>query len=137
MPTANQLIKISRKKKWKYSRSFKAFKGAPQRRGIIYQITVITPRKPNSAKRKVAKVRLCFNNKRIFTKIPGQGHSLYEHALVMVRGGGAKDTPGVNFTLIRGKLDFDTVEHIVRKRRRSKYGLSTKKISKITLDSRW
>lgn len=126
MPTVSQLSKGFRKRKLRRTRAIKAFGYAPQRRGIIYQLAIMTPRKPNSAKRKIAKVRLCFNNKRIFTQIPGIGHNLHEHSVVMVEAGGAKDLPGVSFTLIRGLLDFSAKELFDRQQKRSKYGLRTK-----------
>jgi len=106
-----------------------AFKGAPHRKGIIYKITTITPRKPNSAKRTIAKIRLNFNGKRIFAKIPGIGeHFLQIHSQVFLRGHGPKDSPGINYQLIRGKEDFTREEKFGRKNRRSKFGV--KKLNK-------
>jgi small subunit ribosomal protein S12 len=104
------------------------FEGAPHRKGVIYKIAVMSPRKPNSAKRTFAKVRLLFNNKRLFAKIPGIGeHFLQSHSIVLVRGHGPKDSPGINYHLIRGACDFIKYEPYGRKNRRSKFGL--KKLS--------
>jgi small subunit ribosomal protein S12 len=100
-----------------------ALQGAPFRRGLIYKITVMSPRKPNSAKRKIAKVKLVYNKKKVFANIPGLGHTLHEYGSVIVRGGSAKDLPGVNYTLVRGLLDFIAKENFTRKSRRSKYGV--------------
>jgi len=101
-----------------------AFDGGPHRKGVIYKITTMSPRKPNSARRTFAKVRLLVNNKRIFAKIPGIGeHFLQAHSVVFVRGHGPKDSPGINYHLIRGLCDFVKVEPYGRKNRRSKFGL--------------
>jgi len=100
------------------------FGDAPQRKGVIYKIAVMSPRKPNSARRTFAKVRLLWNNKRIFAKIPGIGeHFLQAHALVLVRGHGPKDSPGINYHLIRDLCDFVKIEPYIRKNRRSKFGV--------------
>jgi small subunit ribosomal protein S12 len=125
MVTASQLSKGARQfKPYPLSRSHLAFDGAPQRKGVVYKIAVMTPRKPNSAKRTIAKVRLNFNGKRIFAKIPGLGeHFLQSHAVVLVRGHGPKDTPGVNYHLIRGLFDFERIEVFGRRNRRSKFGI--------------
>ena len=97
---------------------------APHRKGIVYRIAVTSPRKPNSARRTIAKVRLCYNNKKVFAKIPGIGeHKLQAHSLVFLRGHGPKDTPGVNYHLVRGLCDFTLPELFGRRRSRSKYGL--------------
>lgn len=123
MPTAAQLSKGSRITK-RYILHSRALESAPQRKGIIYKVTTMTPRKPNSAKRTFAKVRLIFSNKRIFAKIPGIGdHFLQPHALVFVRGHGPKDSPGINYHLIRGLCDFNKVESFGRRNRRSKFGV--------------
>jgi len=101
-----------------------AFDGGPHRKGVIYKIATMSPRKPNSARRTFAKVRLLVNNKRIFAKIPGIGeHFLQAHSVVFVRGHGPKDSPGINYHLIRGLCDFVKVEPYGRKNRRSKFGL--------------
>lgn len=100
------------------------FEGGPHRKGVIYKITTMSPRKPNSAKRTFAKVRLLFNNKRLFAKIPGIGeHFLQAHSVVLVRGHGPKDSPGINYHLIRGQCDFIKYEPYGRKNRRSKFGV--------------
>ena len=101
-----------------------AFKGAPHRKGIIYQVTTMPPRKPNSAKRTFAKVRLNFSGRRVFAKIPGIGESrLQAHSLVFLRGHGPKDSPGINYHLVRGLCDFIHPEGFLRMHARSKYGL--------------
>lgn len=122
-PTLQQLARGARcAKPYPLSRS-SAFEGAPQRKGIIYKITTISPRKPNSARRTVAKAKLIFNERRVFAKIPGIGeHRLQNHALVILRGHGPKDSPGINYHLIRGKFDFHFFEAYGRKNRRSKFG---------------
>lgn len=100
------------------------FELAPHRKGVVYKIAKMTPRKPNSAKRTFAKVRLLFNNKRLFAKIPGIGeHFLQTHSIVLVRGHGPKDSPGINYHLIRGQCDFVKPEPYFRRNRRSKFGL--------------
>lgn len=100
------------------------FEGGPQRKGVIYQIATMTPRKPNSARRTFSKVRLLLNNKRLFAKIPGIGeHFLQRHSVVLVRGHGPKDSPGINYHLIRGVCDFIRIEPYGRKNRRSKFGV--------------
>jgi small subunit ribosomal protein S12 len=106
-----------------------AFQGAPHRKGLIYKITTMSPRKPNSARRTFAKVRLIFNKKRVFAKIPGIGeHFLQTHSIVFVRGHGPKDSPGINYHLVRGVYDFVSEEPFGRHNRRSKFGLKKKKI---------
>jgi small subunit ribosomal protein S12 len=125
MPTRNQLVRNIRKRRVRRPRLL-ALAGAPQRRGVIYKLAIMTPRKPNSAKRKIAKVRLLFNNKKVFANIPGIGHNLHEYSVVIVRGGSAKDLPGVNYTLVRGLLDFSFREHFERVKSRSKYGIKKK-----------
>lgn len=105
------------------------FLGAPQRKGVIYKISQMTPRKPNSAKRTFAKVKILLNNKKIFAKIPGIGnHFLQTHSVVLVRGHGPKDSPGINYHLIRGIYDFTEPEVHGRQNRRSKFGV--KKVNK-------
>jgi small subunit ribosomal protein S12 len=122
-PTISQLIKGVRTKKIRRSR-VGAFEGAPQRKGVIYKIAVMSPRKPNSARRTYAKVRLICNGRRLFAKIPGIGeHFLQAHSVVLVRGHGPKDSPGINYHLIRGLYDFDKVETFGRRKRRSKFGV--------------
>jgi small subunit ribosomal protein S12 len=122
--TFGQLSKTQKRRRDKHKPRALAFSGAPHRKGIIYKITPITPRKPNSAKRTIAKVKLNFNEKRIFAKIPGIGeHFLQVHAQVFVRGHGPKDSPGINYHLIRGKEDFTKEEKFGRRNRRSKFGV--------------
>jgi len=109
-----------------------AFKRAPHRKGIVSRVTTMPPRKPNSAKRTFAKVRLNFSGQRVFAKIPGIGeHKLQPHSLVFLRGHGPKDSPGINYHLIRGLCDFIFPELFGRKNARSKYGLrGLKKLDK-------
>jgi small subunit ribosomal protein S12 len=100
------------------------FEGAPQRKGIVYKIAVMSPRKPNSAKRTFAKVKIAINDKKVFAKIPGIGdHFLQAHSVVLLRGHGPKDSPGINYHLIRGLYDFHRVELFGRRNRRSKFGV--------------
>jgi len=101
-----------------------AFDGAPNRKGVVYRIAITSPRKPNSARRTFAKVRLSSNGKRVFAKIPGIGsHFLQPHSVVFVRGHGPKDTPGVNYHLVRGIYDFNRLELYGRRQKRSKYAV--------------
>lgn len=121
-----QQFLIKQKTRFRYKKRAKApkFEGAPHRKGVVSKITVMSPRKPNSAKRTFAKVRLLFNNKRLFAKIPGIGeHFLQSHAIVLVRGHGPKDSPGINYHLVRGQCDFIKFEPYGRKNRRSKFGV--------------
>src|SRR6202008_4311214 len=127
MPTTSQLIRKGRKvpKKKLATPGLKSGKGrkkkvaAPQRRGVCPRVYTTTPKKPNSAMRKVARVRLT-NGKEVNAYIPGEGHNLQEHSIVLVRGGRVKDLPGVRYHIVRGALDTAGVEG--RKQRRSKYG---------------
>jgi len=124
------LIQLSKKMRTRKIRRNKVapFKGAPQRKGIVYKIAVMTPRKPNSARRTFAKVRIIISNKRVFAKIPGIGpHFLQPHSVVLVRGHGPKDSPGINYHLIRGLYDFNKVETFGRQNRRSKFGVKYSK----------
>ena len=118
MPTINQLVRFGRKPKTTKSKS-PALKNCPQRRGVCLQVMTRTPKKPNSALRKVAKVRLT-NGYEVIAYIGGEGHNLQEHSIVLVRGGRVKDLPGVRYHIIRGTLDTQGVKD--RKQRRSKYG---------------
>ena len=118
MPTINQLIRDARIKK-RYKISAPALQGSPQKRGVCTQVKTTTPKKPNSALRKVAKVRLT-NGFEVIGYIPGEGHNLQEHSVVMIRGGRVKDLPGVRYHVLRGVLDTQGVKN--RKQRRSKYG---------------
>jgi len=118
VPTISQLIRKPRKKLWKKSKS-PALKGCPQRRGVCTRVYTTTPKKPNSALRKVAKVRLS-SGYEVIAYIPGEGHNLQEHSIVYVRGGRVKDLPGVRYHIVRGVADTQGVEG--RKQGRSKYG---------------
>jgi small subunit ribosomal protein S12 len=118
MPTINQLIRKGRKLIKGKTKS-PALKSSPQRRGVCLQVKTQTPKKPNSALRKIARVRLT-NNIEVTAYIPGEGHNLQEHSIVMVRGGRVKDLPGVRYHIVRGILDTQGVAN--RKRSRSKYG---------------
>ena len=118
MPTINQLIRIGRKQARGKTKS-PALKECPQRRGVCVRVYTTTPKKPNSALRKVARVRLT-NGMEITSYIPGVGHNLQEHSIVLVRGGKVKDLPGVRYHIVRGSLD--TVGVANRKQGRSKYG---------------
>lgn len=118
MPTIQQLIRISRKSKQKKSKS-PALTNCPFRRGVCLQVKTMTPKKPNSALRKIARVRLS-NKYEVTSYIPGEGHNLQEHAIVLVRGGRVKDLPGVRYHIVRGTLDTAGVNK--RKKSRSKYG---------------
>ena len=123
MPTINQLIKAARKKTFKKTKS-KALEGSPQKKGVCIQVKTQTPKKPNSALRKVARVRLS-NNITVTAYIPGVGHNLQEHSIVTIRGGRVKDLPGVRYHIIRGLLDAAGVTD--RKKSRSKYGVKRPK----------
>ena len=118
MPTINQLIRMGRKHK-KSKRKAPALKGSPLRRGVCVRVYTTTPKKPNSALRKVARVRLS-SQVEVSAYIPGIGHNLQEHSVVMVRGGRVKDLPGVRYHIVRGTFDTQGVEG--RKQSRSKYG---------------
>ncbi len=123
MPTINQLIRNSRKKKVKKKKS-PMLEKCPQRAGVCLQVTTRTPKKPNSALRKIARVRLS-NGKEVTAYIPGESHNLQEHNIVLVRGGRVRDLPGVRYHIVRGALDTAGVED--RKRGRSKYGVKSPK----------
>jgi small subunit ribosomal protein S12 len=118
MPTINQLVRKGRKKRVEKSAS-PALKKCPQRRGVCTRVYTTTPKKPNSALRKVARVRLT-SGLEVTSYIPGEGHNLQEHSVVLIRGGRVKDLPGVRYHIIRGKLDATGVDD--RRQGRSKYG---------------
>ena len=118
MPTITQLIRWGRVSKKKKSKS-PALKSCPQRRGVCLQVRTMTPKKPNSALRKIARVRLTTGIE-VTSYIPGEGHNLQEHSIVLVRGGRVKDLPGVRYHIVRGTLDAQGVNQ--RKKSRSKYG---------------
>ncbi len=124
MPTINQLVRKGRKKITKKNKN-RALSACPQRRGVCTRVYTTTPKKPNSALRKVARVRLT-NGFEVTAYIPGEGHNLQEHSIVLIRGGRIKDLPGVRFHIVRGALDSSGVEKRVNSR--SKYG--TKKAKK-------
>jgi len=140
VPTINQLVRKGRKsvkKKTKapalgftnnalgrYAGQMRRTKGAPQKRGVCTQVKTMTPKKPNSALRKIARVRLS-NHMEVTAYIPGEGHNLQEHSVVLVRGGRVKDLPGVRYHIVRGTLDARGVEN--RKKARSKYGTKAPK----------
>ncbi|NQT90648.1 MAG: 30S ribosomal protein S12 [Candidatus Omnitrophica bacterium] len=118
MPTINQLIRLGRKSAKNKTKS-PALRNSPQKRGVCLQVKTQTPKKPNSALRKIARVRLT-NGVEVTAYIPGEGHNLQEHSIVLVRGGRVKDLPGVRYHIVRGTLDTQGVAN--RKRSRSKYG---------------
>lgn len=122
-PTINQLIRFGRRKFKKKTKS-PALHGAPYRRGVCLIVRTQTPKKPNSALRKIARVRLS-NGEEVTAYIPGVGHNLQEHSIVLVRGGRVKDLPGVRYHIVRGTLDTAGVGD--RKQSRSKYGAKTPK----------
>ena len=139
MPTVNQLIRKGRKKVIKKTRTpallltYNALKnkttrgeGSPQKRGVCIQVKTTTPKKPNSALRKIARVRLT-NGIEVTAYIPGEGHELQEHSVVLIRGGRVKDLPGVRYHIIRGALDASGVAN--RQQGRSKYGAKRGKVS--------
>ena len=118
MPTIQQLVRKGRESKSTKSKT-PALKGAPQRRGVCTRVYTTTPKKPNSALRKVCRVRLT-NGMEVTSYIPGEGHNLQEHSVVLIRGGRVKDLPGVRYHIVRGSLDTQGVKD--RKQSRSKYG---------------
>ena len=122
MPTINQLIRKGRQKVVKKNK-VPALKACPQKRGVCTRVYTATPKKPNSALRKIARVRLT-NSIEVTAYIPGEGHNLQEHSIVLIRGGRVKDLPGVRYHIIRGALDTAGVED--RKNGRSKYGTKRK-----------
>ena len=123
MPTLNQLVRRGRRKTTKKTKA-PALRNCPQKRGVCTRVYTTTPKKPNSALRKVARVRLT-NGFEVTAYIPGEGHNLQEHSIVLIRGGRVKDLPGVRYHIIRGTFDTSGVED--RKRSRSKYGVKRKK----------
>jgi small subunit ribosomal protein S12 len=124
MPTINQLVRKNRVYQKRYSKS-PVLDQCPQKRGVCLQVKTMTPKKPNSALRKITRVRLS-NGKEVTVYIPGEGHSLQEHSIVLIRGGRIRDLPGVRYQVVRGALDTLGVEG--RKQSRSRYG--AKKSSK-------
>lgn len=122
MPTLSQLVKKPRKKVLGFARSV-SLVGCPHKRAVCLRVYTTSPKKPNSAVRKVAKVRLLSTGKSVLAAIPGFGHNLSEHSIVLVRGGRVPDLPGVRYRLIRGKYDFLAKEAHPRSARRSKFGI--------------
>ena len=122
MPTIQQLVRKGRQDKVAKTKTA-ALKGSPQRRGVCTRVYTTTPKKPNSALRKVARVRLT-NGVEVTCYIPGEGHNLQEHSIVLIRGGRVKDLPGVRYHIVRGTLDASGVSG--RKQSRSKYGTKSK-----------
>ena len=118
MPTLNQLVRKGRKEIIKQKKT-RALQQCPQKRGVCVRVYTTTPKKPNSALRKVARVRLT-NGYEVTSYIPGEGHNLQEHSVVLIRGGRVKDLPGVRFHIIRGVMDSEGVQE--RRKGRSKYG---------------
>jgi small subunit ribosomal protein S12 len=118
LPTVNQLVRKGRQAPVQKTKT-PALRGAPQKRGVCTRVYTATPKKPNSALRKVARVRLT-NGMEVTTYIPGEGHNLQEHSVVLIRGGRVKDLPGVRYHMVRGALDTAGVKD--RKQARSKYG---------------
>jgi len=118
MPTINQLVRSARSKQVKRNK-VPALESCPQKRGVCTRVYTTTPKKPNSALRKVARVKLT-NGFEVTSYIPGEGHNLQEHSVVLIRGGRVKDLPGVRYHVLRGVLDTEGVKN--RKQRRSKYG---------------
>jgi len=118
LPTIQQLVRKGREDKVEKTKT-PALKGSPQRRGVCTRVYTTTPKKPNSALRKVAKVRLT-NQREVISYIPGEGHNLQEHSVVLIRGGRVRDLPGVRYHVLRGVLDTQGVKD--RRQSRSKYG---------------
>lgn len=125
MPTINQLCKLKCRKTKIFKQKTKALQKCPQKRGVCVKVFTRTPKKPNSALRKVAKVRLSYG-KRVEAYIPGEGHNLQDYSVVLMRGGRVKDLPGMKYHLIRGKYDFQGVKN--RKNGRSRYGTKKNKL---------
>ena len=123
MPTINQLCSKTVRKKKQFKKKTPALNGNPQTKGVCVKVFVRTPKKPNSALRKVVKLKLS-NGKRVEAYIPGEGHNLQEYSVVLMRGGRVPDLPGVKYKLIRGKYDFQSVKN--RKKGRSLYGTKKK-----------
>lgn len=128
MTTLSQLHNKARQTKLKKLRA-PHFDGAPMRKGMVYKVTYMAPRKPNSAKRTYCKVKVLINGKRLFAKVPGIGeHFLQTHSMVLIKGGGAKDCPSVRYSLVRGVYDFNKPELFGRFKRRSKFGVKKPEI---------
>lgn len=128
MPTLNQLVVCKPRKPKLHTNNVKRLRGCPQKKGTVVKVRIVKPKKPNSAQRKVAKVRLS-TYKSAIAYIPGQGHSLKPYSGVLVTGGRANDLPGVRFSLMRGKFDLNWRETHERKTARSKYGIPKQKVT--------
>src|SRR3989449_1757247 len=128
MPTINQLVRLGRRDVAKKEKA-PALRGNPQKRGVCTRVYTTTPKKPNSALRKVARVRLT-NGFEVTAYIPGEGHNLQEHSIVLIRGGRVKDLPGVRYHIVRGSLDASGVNG--RNKSRSKYGTKKPKVAGAT-----
>lgn len=126
MPTLRQLTKTKRKKKHRSS-VVKQLRGCPQRKGVVSKVRIIAPKKPNSARRKIARVKLS-TGKMVTARLIGQGHNLQSYSHVLVRGGRANDLIGVRYTMVKGALDFGWEETFKRYKSRSKYGISLEHI---------
>lgn len=127
MPTVNQLVRNGRSQK-RYKSKSPALEASPQKRGVCVKVFTTTPKKPNSAMRKVARIRLS-NNIEVTGYIPGVGHNLQEHSIVLIRGGRVKDLPGVRYHIIRGTLDSEGVQN--RMKGRSRYGAKKPKEKRV------
>jgi small subunit ribosomal protein S12 len=133
MPSFHQILKTSKRSKKLHTNNVKALKKCPQKKAICVHFRIVKPKKPNSAQRKIVKVRLSYR-KLIIAYIPGQGHTLQEFSSVMIHGGRAKDVPGVRYSLMRGKLDFSWKESFDRMKKRSKYGISLAIYKKLKIE---
>jgi small subunit ribosomal protein S12 len=125
MATISQLSKHPRTKR-KHKVKTVVLTGKPQKKGICIKIRIMKPKKPNSAQRKVARIRLTQSEKRVTAAIPGQGHNLQQYSAVLIRGGRVRDLPGIRCKIIRGVLDAAPVDFSIRKKRRSKFGVKKK-----------
>lgn len=127
MATINQLCKKNKRLKKRKLNKTPALDKCPQKRGMCSKLVLRTPKKPNSALRKIVKLKLLSNKKSVYGYIPGEGHSLQQYSMVLIRGGRVKDLPGIKYHLVRGKLDFKGLSSDKRKTSRSKY--ATKRIN--------
>lgn len=131
MPTFNQLLKKKARRGKPRRCTTPALQGAPFKKAVCLKVYTTTPKKPNSAIRKVAKVRLTSTKKKILAYVPGLGYNISQHSVVLVRGGRVKDVPGMHYKLVRGKYDFSYKERFLRSARRSKFGVPNPKKTKI------
>src|SRR5689334_15592986 len=123
MATVHQVGNRGQRVRKRYTTSLRSLWGAPQRKGIVVKVRIVSPKKPNSAKRKVARVRLS-TRFMVTARIKGQGHNLQPYSSVLISGGRANDLPGVRYTMIKGVYDFSWKEDYIRKKSRSKYGIT-------------